>query len=89
MADDFHHCLCWTYWTDEYPMVVLVVGVSGNVVAVFFIFFLCPETSGKTLEQVEYPFENGTLALKMMDIENAETSSEGARRRVRQQYTRQ
>jgi hypothetical protein len=69
-------------------MAVLVVVVSGNIVAVF-IFFLCPETSGKTLEQIDYLFEKGTLALKMMDIEKAETSSDGARRRVKQQYTRQ
>ncbi|OAG06873.1 MFS transporter [Paraphaeosphaeria sporulosa] len=30
--------------------------VSGNVIAVLFVFLLCPETGGKTLEQVDYLF---------------------------------
>jgi hypothetical protein len=30
--------------------------ISGNVVAVIFAFLLCPETGGKTLEQVDYLF---------------------------------
>lgn len=30
--------------------------ISGNVVAVIFVFLLCPETGGKTLEQVDYLF---------------------------------
>ncbi|KAK4919572.1 hypothetical protein LTR49_012792 [Elasticomyces elasticus] len=30
--------------------------ISGNVVAIIFVFLLCPETGGKTLEQVDYLF---------------------------------
>lgn len=30
--------------------------VSGNVIAVLFVFLLCPETGGMTLEQVYYLF---------------------------------
>jgi MFS family permease len=30
--------------------------VAGNVIAVIFVFLLCPETGGKTLEQVDYLF---------------------------------
>ncbi|KAK3622728.1 hypothetical protein LTR56_022021 [Elasticomyces elasticus] len=30
--------------------------ISGNVVAIVFVFLLCPETGGKTLEQVDYLF---------------------------------
>ncbi|KAK5107240.1 hypothetical protein LTR62_001594 [Meristemomyces frigidus] len=30
--------------------------ISGNVVAVVFVYFLCPETGGKSLEQVDYLF---------------------------------
>ena len=30
--------------------------VLGNVVAVIFVFLLCPETGGKSLEQVDYLF---------------------------------
>ena len=30
--------------------------ISGNIVAIIFVFLLCPETGGKTLEQVDYLF---------------------------------
>lgn len=30
--------------------------VAGNVIAVLFVFFLCPETGGKTLEEVDFLF---------------------------------
>ncbi|KAK3707109.1 hypothetical protein LTR37_012278 [Vermiconidia calcicola] len=30
--------------------------ISGNVIAIIFVFLLCPETGGKTLEQVDYLF---------------------------------
>ncbi|KAF2727734.1 hypothetical protein EJ04DRAFT_557195 [Polyplosphaeria fusca] len=36
--------------------------VSGNVVAIVFVFLLCPETGGKTLEQVDYLFVNKGFA---------------------------
>ena len=37
----------WYFW-------LWVIG--GNVVAIVFVFLLCPETGGKTLEQVDYLF---------------------------------
>lgn len=36
--------------------------ISGNIVAVIFVFLLCPETGGKTLEQVDYLFIDRGLA---------------------------
>jgi hypothetical protein len=36
--------------------------LSGNIVAIFFVFFLCPETGGRTLEDVDYLFGDGKLA---------------------------
>lgn len=36
--------------------------ISGNVVAVIFVYLLCPETGGKTLEQVDFLFTKGALA---------------------------
>ncbi|KAF2650403.1 MFS transporter [Lophiostoma macrostomum CBS 122681] len=36
--------------------------ISGNIVAVIFVFLLCPETGGKTLEQVDYLFVNKGFA---------------------------
>lgn len=39
--------------------------IAGNVVAVVFVFLLCPETGGKTLEQVDYLFtEKGFAGLR-------------------------
>ncbi|KAF2794575.1 MFS transporter [Melanomma pulvis-pyrius CBS 109.77] len=36
--------------------------IIGNVVAVIFVFLLCPETGGKTLEQVDYLFVGSGFA---------------------------
>ncbi|KAF2015036.1 MFS transporter [Aaosphaeria arxii CBS 175.79] len=36
--------------------------ISGNVIAIIFVFLLCPETGGKTLEQVDYLFVNKGFA---------------------------
>lgn len=36
--------------------------ISGNVIAVIFVFLLCPETGGKTIEQVDYLFVQKGLA---------------------------
>ena len=36
--------------------------LSGNLVGVAFVFFLCPETGGKTLEDVDYLFGKGKRA---------------------------
>ncbi|CAO2652816.1 Nn.00g022270.m01.CDS01 [Neocucurbitaria sp. VM-36] len=36
--------------------------VAGNVIAVLFVFLLCPETGGKTLEQVDFLFVNKGFA---------------------------
>ncbi|KAF2636797.1 MFS transporter [Massarina eburnea CBS 473.64] len=35
--------------------------ISGNVVAAVFVFLLCPETGGRTLEEVDYLFVGGGL----------------------------
>lgn len=35
--------------------------LSGNLVAVVFVFFLCPETGGQTLEQVDSLFATGGI----------------------------
>jgi hypothetical protein len=40
-------------------------------------FFLCPETGGKTLEQVDYLFGHGARAWKNVDFHNAEESWDG------------
>lgn len=32
------------------------ISVAGNVIAVIFVFLLCPETGNKTLEQVDFLF---------------------------------
>lgn len=36
--------------------------ISGNVIAIIFVYLLCPETGGKTLEQVDYLFVQKGLA---------------------------
>ncbi|KAF2105821.1 MFS transporter [Lophiotrema nucula] len=36
--------------------------IAGNIIAVIFVFLLCPETGGKTLEQVDYLFVNKGFA---------------------------
>ena len=55
--------------------------ISGNVVAIIFVFLLCPETGGKTLEQVDYLFiEKGFAGLrKNFDVtpEDMEAHHEG------------
>lgn len=39
--------------------------ISGNLVAIVFVLLLCPETGGKTLEQVDYLFiHNGFAGLR-------------------------
>jgi hypothetical protein len=42
--------------------------ISGNVVGALFVFLLCPETGGKTLEQVDYLFDGkGFAGLRKAD----------------------
>jgi hypothetical protein len=43
----------------------------------FSRFFLCPETGGKTLEQVDYLFTKGALAFKAADMDDEEGSGSG------------
>ncbi|QDS68611.1 hypothetical protein FKW77_001242 [Venturia effusa] len=52
----------WKFW---------IWVLSGNVVAIFFVFFLCPETGGKTLEQVDYLFGHGARAWRDIDFRDA------------------
>jgi len=42
--------------------------VVGNVLAVVFVFLLCPETGGRTLEDVDYLFVGGGLTGLRKDI---------------------
>lgn len=60
----------WRYWFWV---------LSGNLVAVVFVFFLCPETGGKTLEQVDNLFTaGGVMAGLSKGQDNEETWVEGA-----------
>lgn len=43
--------------------------LSGNIVAVIFVFFLCPETGGKTLEQVDFLFTKNAMAFKRVEVD--------------------
>lgn len=48
--------VAWYFWLRV---------VAGNVIGVLFVFLLCPNTSGKTLEQVDYLFvEKGFAGLR-------------------------
>lgn len=49
--------------------------LSGNIVAIVFVYFLCPETGGKTLESIDYLFQKGLAVTK--DIEDGAVSWEG------------
>lgn len=55
--------------------------LSGNLVAIVFVFLLCPETGGKTLEQVDYLFSASAFAIKMnkMVDDDAEEAWEGGK----------
>lgn len=55
--------------------------LSGNIVAVIFVFFLGPETGGKTLEQVDFLFTKGPLVFKSLDIDDVEGNGEEKRQR--------
>ena len=55
--------------------------ISGNVVAIIFVFLLCPETGGKTLEQVDYLFiDKGFAGLRKnfdVTLDDMEAHQEG------------
>jgi len=53
--------------------------ISGNVVAIIFVFLLCPETGGKTLEQVDYLFVREGFAGLRKTFEVTEEDMEYAR----------
>ncbi|ETN41003.1 uncharacterized protein HMPREF1541_02935 [Cyphellophora europaea CBS 101466] len=57
----------WTFW---------FLILAGNICAVVFVYFLCPETAGRTLEQIDYLFiDSGLPGLRrnsLADIEEAE-----------------
>lgn len=46
--------------------------LSGNLVAIVFVFFLCPETGGKTLEQVDYLFSETGFVAGLKKVEDME-----------------
>ncbi|KAK4569393.1 hypothetical protein LTR86_003156 [Recurvomyces mirabilis] len=52
--------------------------ISGNVVAVIFVYLLCPETGGKTLEQVDYLFVRKGLPGLRKDFDVTEEDMEDA-----------
>jgi MFS family permease len=54
--------------------------LSGNLVAIAFVFFLCPETGGKTLEQVDYLFTKTGCVIGMKKADQDE--EEGDEKRI-------
>lgn len=52
--------------------------ISGNVIAIIFVFLLCPETGGKTLEHVDYLFVRGGFAGMRKDFDVTEEDMEDA-----------
>ena len=52
--------------------------ISGNVVAVIFVYLLCPETGGKTLEQVDYLFVRKGFAGLRKDFDVTQEDMEDA-----------
>lgn len=56
--------------------------ISGNVIAIIFVFLLCPETGGKTLEQVDYLFiERGFAGLrKNFDVTPEDMEAHGGKK---------
>jgi len=52
--------------------------ISGNVVAIIFVFLLCPETGGKTLEQVDYLFVRKGFAGLRTNFDVTEEDMENA-----------
>ena len=45
---------------------------SGNIVAIAFVFLLCPETGGKTLEQVDYLFQKTMAVSKNGELDSVD-----------------
>ena len=52
--------------------------ISGNVIAIIFVFLLCPETGGKTLEQVDFLFVRQGFAGLRKDFDVTEEDMEDA-----------
>ncbi|CAK7208036.1 hypothetical protein SEUCBS139899_010870 [Sporothrix eucalyptigena] len=62
----------WRYWFWV---------LSGNLTAIVFVCFLCPETGGRTLEQIDYLFapevsnpKDGWAAAETVEIKEANTT---------------
>ena len=53
----------WKFW---------VWVLSGNLVAVAFVFFLCPEDASKTLEQVDFLFSASPFVYGMKKAKDEE-----------------
>lgn len=52
--------------------------ISGNVIAIAFVFLLCPETGGKSLEQVDYLFVRQGFAGLRKDFDVTDEDVEDA-----------
>ena len=69
LSGKFLSLLCvQTYYSE------LMQHRSGNVSAIIFTYLMCPETQGKTLEQVDYLFVDRALAgLRRNSVTDLET----------------
>jgi formate/nitrite transporter FocA (FNT family) len=54
--------------------------LSGDLVGIAFVFFLCPKTGGKTLEQVDYLFTRSGFLSGMKKADQDE--EEGDEKRI-------
>jgi len=52
--------------------------ISANVVAIVFVYLLCPETGGKSLEQIDYLFVRKGFAGLRKTFEVTEEDMENA-----------
>ncbi|KAL1889952.1 hypothetical protein Sste5346_008530 [Sporothrix stenoceras] len=57
----------WRYWFWV---------LAGNLTAIAFVYFLCPETGGRTLEQIDYLFAPEAVNAKEKWAEAGETKRE-------------
>lgn len=71
----------WKFW---------IWVLCGNLVAIAFVFFLCPETGGKTLEQVDFLFSATPFVSSLNKGEDMEEAwVEGAEKRVEEVHVKE